>query len=61
MQLEKSAKNWRFRMFYIDENGIRKSLSKSRVNTKAEANPPSIEIENAFNKGVIENQNYLLD
>lgn len=37
MQLEKRGKKWRYRIFYIDDNGVRKSLSKSGFNTKAEA------------------------
>ncbi|WP_353458235.1 Arm DNA-binding domain-containing protein [Staphylococcus coagulans] len=61
MQLEKRGKKWRYRIFYTDENGIRKSLSKSGFKTKAEAKRAAIEIENSLNKGMQENKNYLLD
>ncbi|MDK3637295.1 Arm DNA-binding domain-containing protein, partial [Staphylococcus pseudintermedius] len=61
MQLEKRGKKWRYRIFYTDENGIRKSLSKSGFNTKAEAKRAAIEVENALNKGMQENKNYRLE
>ncbi|WP_274541236.1 tyrosine-type recombinase/integrase [Staphylococcus felis] len=48
-------------MYYIDDQKNKKYISKSGFKTKAEAKRAAIEIENALNKGMQENKNYLLD
>ncbi|WP_238674869.1 Arm DNA-binding domain-containing protein, partial [Staphylococcus felis] len=48
-------------MHYIDDQKNKKYISKSGFKTKAEAKRAAIEIENALNKGMQENKNYLLD
>ncbi|MCS4486340.1 site-specific integrase [Staphylococcus americanisciuri] len=61
MQLEKRGKKWRYRIFYKDDKGIRRSISKSGFNTKAEAKRAAIEVENSMNKGMRETKDYLLN
>ncbi|HEC2150332.1 TPA: Arm DNA-binding domain-containing protein, partial [Staphylococcus delphini] len=58
---QKRGNKWRFRTYYYDVNGIRKAISRSGFKTKAEAKRAAIEVENALNKGMKENKNYLLD
>lgn len=60
-QLEKRGSKWRYRIYYYDEKGIRKSISKSGFKTKSEAKRAAIELENSLNKGMNVQKDYLLD
>ncbi|UUY78075.1 tyrosine-type recombinase/integrase [Staphylococcus saprophyticus] len=59
-QIEKRGNKWRCRVFYHDEMGTRKSISKSGFKTKTEAKRVATELENSLNKGMQVQKDYKL-
>ncbi|PTI48410.1 Arm DNA-binding domain-containing protein, partial [Staphylococcus succinus] len=60
-QIEKRGSKWRYRIFYYNETGIRKSISKSGFRTKSDAKRAAIELENSLNSGMQVQKDYLLN
>ncbi|MDK9865282.1 MAG: tyrosine-type recombinase/integrase [Staphylococcus equorum] len=60
-QIEKRGSKWRCRVFYHNEKGDRKSISKSGFRTKSEAKRAAVELENSLNTGMQVQKDYLLD
>ncbi|WP_341636414.1 tyrosine-type recombinase/integrase [Staphylococcus casei] len=60
-QIEKRGSKWRYRIFYYNETGIRKSISKSGFRTKSDAKRAAVELENSLNSGMQVQKYYLLN